>query len=132
MTQDKTKLLFGPYAAPSLHVGDTATCLLRGGDVVITRWTAARIPWPRCRAIGNRGGSGLLLDEELARAARHESAAAIQHGWGVTEGVVWRWKKALGVGRYDPEGSQRLHQQASQAGAEAMKDREYTEAERRR
>src|SRR5262249_39550612 len=33
---------------------------------------------PRCRlADGPGGGSGLLVDEELARAVRHESAAAI-------------------------------------------------------
>ena len=69
MSPELTKLLFGPYYPPRLHVGDKATCLLRDGDVIITSWTAARIPWPRCRAIGKRGGGfGLLLDEELARA----------------------------------------------------------------
>ncbi len=34
---------------------------LRDGDVIITGWTSARIPWPRCQAVGVKGGSGVLL-----------------------------------------------------------------------
>jgi len=114
-------LLFGPYQAPDLGVGDRALCLFRDCQVTITSWTAAPIPWPRCRAEGTHGGgSGLLLNEELARAVRHESAAAIMHYWGVTAGVVWRWRKALGVGRADTEGSRWLIQAASAAGVEAF------------
>jgi hypothetical protein len=75
---DRVKLLFGPYKAPPLRRGDRSFCLLRDCDVVITSWTDARIPWPRCRGLdGTAGGSGLLLNEELARAARHESADAL-------------------------------------------------------
>src|SRR5262245_41683457 len=128
----KTQLLFGPYRPPKLHKGDRAFCLLRDSDVVITSWSDAPIPWPRCRALGSRGGSGLLLDEELARAVRHESAAAVMHHWRVAAAVVWRWRKALGIGRWETEGSRRPHQQLSQAGAEAVKQREFTEAERQR
>jgi hypothetical protein len=62
------RLLFGPYRAPRLRRGDRAFCLLRDGPVVITSWTDAPIPWPRCRKLdGPGGGSGLLLDEELVR-----------------------------------------------------------------
>jgi hypothetical protein len=39
----------------------------------------------------------VLLDEELARAVRLESAAADGFWWGVGEDVVWRWRKALTV-----------------------------------
>jgi hypothetical protein len=78
-------LLAGPYVAPRLREGDTAYCLLRRCRVVITGRTNALIPWPRCRALDTRGGgSGLLLDEELARDVRHESSLAIQHWWGST------------------------------------------------
>ncbi len=35
------------------------------------------MPWPRCIGIGSRGDSDLLVDEELARALRTESAAAV-------------------------------------------------------
>jgi hypothetical protein len=90
----KCQLLHGQ--APPLHPGDRATCRLRG-TVVITAWTDAPISWPRCRALESRGGSGVLLDDELARAVRTESAAAVMYWWGVTEGVVWRWRKVWGV-----------------------------------
>jgi LPXTG-motif cell wall-anchored protein len=38
----------------------------------------------------HRGGSGLLLDEELARAVRHESAAAVMYWWRASHGAVMR------------------------------------------
>jgi len=37
-------LLFGPYKAPALRVGDRATSQLRDGTVIITSWTSAPIP----------------------------------------------------------------------------------------
>jgi hypothetical protein len=73
------RLLHGPYTAPSLKRGDKATCLYRDGDVIITGWCDARISWPRCQLPGTRGGSGLLVDEELARAVRCESSMAIRY-----------------------------------------------------
>ena len=49
----------------------TPTCLARDCDVVVTGTSTGRIPWPRCRAVGTHGGgSGILVDEELARAVR--------------------------------------------------------------
>src|SRR5947207_708658 len=98
-------LLFGPYVAPALDVGDRAHCLLRGPDVVITSWSLAGIPWPRCQADGRKGGSGLLLNKELARAVRNESTKAVAAWWGVSEGVVWRWRKVLGVTRTNNKGT---------------------------
>jgi hypothetical protein len=113
-----------------LAVGDRAFCLLRDQDVVITSWTDAPISWPPCRALHHRGGSGLLLDDELARADKNESALAIGYWWGVTDGVVWRWRKTLGVGRMDSEGSRRLIETAAFAGGEASRRRGVTEEER--
>jgi hypothetical protein len=65
---ERVKLRFGPYKPPALKRGDRAVCLVRGCEVVVTNWTAARIPWPRCRSVRRVGGWGLLVDEELARA----------------------------------------------------------------
>jgi hypothetical protein len=110
-------------------VGDRAVCLLRDCDVIITSWTDALIPWPRCRALHQLGGSGLLLADDLARAVRTESALAVGHWWRVHSGVVWRWRKCLGVGRTDNEGSRRLIEAAVLAGAEAMRQRGLTEEE---
>src|SRR5262249_40379222 len=106
---DQIRLLFGPYRPPLVRRGDRTHRLCRHGDVIVTSWSYGRIPWPRCQAEGTHGGgSGLLVDEELARAVRHESAAAVCFWWGVTAGVVWRWRQALGVSRKENEGSQRL------------------------
>jgi hypothetical protein len=103
------QLLFEPYTPPALRVGDRATCLFRDADVVVTSWTDALIPWPRCRALDTRDGSGLLVDAELARAVRHESGRAVMHWWGVCRSAVWKWRQALGVpGSAGTEGSRQL------------------------
>jgi hypothetical protein len=118
------RLLAGPYPPPSLRRGDRTFCLYRDADVTVTSWTSAPIPWPRCCRPGTHGGgSGLLVTEELARAVRTESAAAVCYWWGVTPGVVWRWRKELGVTRTNNEGTRQLIQAAAEAGAEALRYR---------
>jgi len=118
--EERTRLLLGPYNPPPLKKGERAYCLLRDCDVVITGWTDARIPWPRCRALDSRGGSGLLVNETLARAIRNESAVAIQYWWGDGLKAVWAWREAFGVGRMDSKGSRRLILAASKRGAQTM------------
>jgi hypothetical protein len=39
-----------------------------------------------------------LVDDELARAIRQESAAAIKYWWGVGSNAVWKWRQALARG----------------------------------
>jgi hypothetical protein len=126
---DKCRLLHGPYHAPALRRGDRATCHVRG-TVLITTWTHARISWPRCRALGTRGGGrGLLLDDELARAVRTEAAAAVGYWWGASEGAVWRLRKALAVTVKSNPRTHALIKRAGQAGADVMKAKEWTEEE---
>jgi len=117
---ERVKLLFGPYNPPPLKRGDRAFCLYRDQLVVVTWWSDARIPWPRCRPPGNRGGTcGLLVDDTLVRAIQHESATALGYWWGVSCATVERWRRTFGVGRTDPEGSQRLIRSAIQASLSA-------------
>ena len=128
---DKVKLLHGPYQAPSLRVGDRATCLYRDCDVVVTSWTDAPISWPRCRPVGVRGSfPTLFVDDELARAIRTESALAIKHHWRVGMSLVAKWRRSFGIGRTGTEGSARLHRAAAPTRALALQNKEWSEEER--
>jgi hypothetical protein len=103
---DRVRLLHGPYRAPRLRKSDQAFCHFRDCDVVVTGWTDARISWPRCRPLDvPRTHPSLLVDQELTRAVRQESAAAVRYWWGVSVGVVWRWRRALGASETNNEGS---------------------------
>jgi hypothetical protein len=105
-----------------LRKGDRATCLYRDGDVIITSWSDGRISWPRCRLIGHRGGSGLLVDDELVRAIRSESALALRYWFGVKATAVWRWRLAFGVeGHTGTEGSKRLIQANADKGGAVLR-----------
>jgi hypothetical protein len=91
-------LLFGPYRPSRLRRGDRATCLYRDGTVIVTSLAETRLgPWPRCRLHSTGGGSGLLVNRELARAVRRESAVSVCHWWGMSRLAVWHWRRALGV-----------------------------------
>jgi hypothetical protein len=106
---NRYKLLFGPYKPPPFKPGDVAFCYIRDYPVVVIGWSQARIPWPRCLPLRPpRHGRGLLIDDELARAILHESAAAVAHWWGLHQSTVLNWRKALGVNRRNNEGTHRL------------------------
>lgn len=118
-------LLHGPYRPLSVQVGDRTHCYLRDALVVITSWSDALITWPRCQPVGQRGGSGLLLDGDLIRAVKSESAQAVMAHWGVTAGVVWRWRKVLGVTNYNNLESQKAIREAAKKGAMTIKARGF-------
>jgi hypothetical protein len=119
---DRVKLLFGPYQPPRLERGDRAYCLYRDTIVVVTSWTDAPIPWPRCRALDSPGGgSGLLVDDELARAVRSESAAAVMFWRGASASAVNDWRMALGVDFNGTEGTRRLRHAVAKEGGKAVK-----------
>jgi len=56
----RVKLLFGPYQAPALRVGDRDVCLYKDSQVVVTSWSDARISWPRCKYVRRRSAPWLL------------------------------------------------------------------------
>jgi hypothetical protein len=102
----------------------------RDAEVVVTGWSDAAIPWPRCRALDSPGGgSGLLVDEVLAWAVRHESAAAVMQWWRASQSAVKNWRRALGVTRTDNEGTARLIRAAAAKGAKAVKGLDWPEEE---
>jgi hypothetical protein len=67
----------------------------------------------------------------LVRAIRTESAAALMYWFGVGEKAVWRWRQAFldGKGKFRTPGSKAAHREASQAGAEGIKAKVWTEEE---
>jgi hypothetical protein len=129
---DRVKLHFGPYRTPVLRVGDRVPCLVRDCDVVITGWTDGCIPWPRGAPVGRRSGPGIVVEEELARAVRQESAAAVRSWWGVCGTTIVRWRRALGVTRTSSPGIRRLIRASAERGGVAFKERGFTEEERER
>jgi len=73
------------------------------------RWMGGKGLFARLLLGGTRGfGKGLLVDEELARAIRLESAVAIEYWWGVSGRTVLKWRSLCGAGRTNNPGSHRL------------------------
>jgi hypothetical protein len=68
------------------------------------------------------------VDDELLCAIRTESSLAVQYWWGVNFATVTRWRKAFGVGQWQPEGSRRLHKAASEAAAAMTRGKKWPEA----
>ena len=125
--------LIGTYVAPDVRRGQVVTCLYRDRDCTITTTSNAPIPWPRCQPRGEQGGSGLWVSAELVQAIRTESAAALAHWFGVSAGVVWKWRKAFGVGGRvkTTRGTKWAIRASAKLGAAAQKARVWTAAERR-
>jgi hypothetical protein len=100
--------------------------------VAAASWKDARIPWRLCRPLHKYCGPSILVDEELARAVRHESAAAVRYWWGVAGTTIVAWRKALGVNRTNSPGSRRLLRASSERGGVAFRERGFSEEERER
>jgi transposase-like protein len=110
--------------------GDRVECQYRRALCVVTSWSDAPVPWPRVRGLESRGGSGLLVNEELARAIKTESAAALAYWFGVSANVAWKWRQAFGVsGTATTPGSAKAHREVCKAAAEVNKTRERTDEE---
>jgi hypothetical protein len=91
---DPRNLRFGPYTPPACELGDSLTCHVRGRVDVVGQ-TRARIPWPYV------GAKALIVCGDLARAVRMEATAAVAFHWGVSQPTVSKWRRALGVGRFN-------------------------------
>lgn len=101
------ELLHGPYAAPNVQVGQELECMVRG-TLTVRRFSQGLLAWPMGHPGGQDGGRhSYIVCGDLVRAIRCESSQAVQHWWGVSIGVVTRWRAALGV-EANPEGTRRL------------------------
>lgn len=95
-TSNPPALVGGPYKPPAVAIGETLRCEVKG-DLKVSGFTDAPIPWPTGRATGGRGQSSLVVRDDLARAIETESVAAVRHHFGASPSVVRRWRRALGV-----------------------------------
>jgi hypothetical protein len=102
---DRFRLL-SRYRTPCIRIGTVLSCESRDCDVIVVGYSDGRIPWPLGRRRGS-GVRGLVVFGDLARAVRRESNQSVCHWWGVTEKVVTKWRKALGIGAMN-EGTARL------------------------
>jgi hypothetical protein len=103
--RDRFRLL-GTYQTPRVRIGRILSCESRDCDVIVTRYSNARIPWP----IGRRRGTSarsLVVFGGLADAIRRESNQAVCFWFGVTPQTVSKWRKLLGIGLANP-GTHRL------------------------
>ena len=122
--------LIGSYSAPAVKRGDRVTCLYRDRDCTVTTLSDAPLPWPRVQPCDQRGGCGLWVNDELATAIRTESAAALRYWFGVSSGVVWKWRKSFGVGGHaTTQGSKKAIRAAAKKGAAGVKAKVWTDAE---
>lgn len=116
---DAPPLLFGPYRAPDISDGWLVDWV--DGAIEVGGWTHAPIQWPRRKKTGKHSP---ILCDDLIRAVMMESSAAIQHHWGVSEGTVWKWRQALGVGRVTPGTRDRLRTETGVPEDAAARGRE--------
>ncbi|MVN88309.1 hypothetical protein GO986_16305 [Deinococcus sp. HMF7620] len=83
------------YPPPQVRPGDWLDDELLG-RVQVGGYHDGPIPWPYRR---RTGAHSLILTPALVRAVRTETAGDVQEAFGVSEGTVWGWRKALGVTR---------------------------------
>jgi len=122
-------VLRGTYDPPAVRVGQRVFCRVRHKWCRVTSFTDAPISWPRGQPLKERGGGGVVVNATLERAIRTESAESLRHFFGVTRGVVWRWRKAFGIPRAGTPGSAVRIAESSAKGAAAMKSKEWTAEE---
>ncbi len=117
--------LLGTYAAPRVRIGRRVHCRFRRTTCRVTSHTDAPIPWPRVQSVGRRGGSGLWVNAELARAIRTESAAALRHWWGVSPSAARALRRWAGAhGHTGTPGTRRAVKAAADLGGEATRGTE--------
>jgi hypothetical protein len=94
---DRHKLYFGPHRTPAFRYGSKVECEARG-EVKIVGLSDAPIPWPIALA-GSR--TSPVVFGPLVKAIRREAACAVAHWWGASPWLVRKWRRALGVLRWN-------------------------------
>jgi hypothetical protein len=91
---ESKRLIFGPYNAPAVRVGDELQCQIFGLQVV-KGWHGPK-QWPQARASGR---PRLIVSEELMRAILQETPETVSVHWGVHTSTVKKWRQRISVDR---------------------------------
>ncbi len=110
----RIKLLFAPYRAPQVKYGDTVQCSIRGTVRVVGWKEDGLIVWPLGRPARQAGHASLILFGDLERAIRTESELAVAHHWKISITTIWKFRRALGVGRIT-DGTAKLYSEYAPA-----------------
>src|SRR5437867_1972910 len=94
--RERCKLFFGPYDPPRTARGKFLVCEWRG-KAKVGGYSDGEIPWP----IKWKTRNSLILCGDLVRAVQMESKPAVAKHFGVGEGTVMLWRRALGVEKYN-------------------------------
>src|SRR5687767_10817571 len=97
LRRPSTRLRFGPYRMPRFAIGEQVECLARG-KVRIVGISDAPVQWPLGAVAG---GKSPVLFGALVKAVQREAACAVQHNWGVSPATLRKWRRALGVPRWN-------------------------------
>ena len=90
--------LTGSYTPPRVRVGQSVRGRYRDAECRVTGFCDAPIRWPLAKVVGKRDGrAGPLVDGEMERVIRTESAVALAHRFGVDGGTARRWRQWPGV-----------------------------------
>jgi hypothetical protein len=88
---ESRRLLYGPYNAPHVRIGDELQCNVYGLQVVAGWWGPKQ--WPRAKA---RGRPRLIICDELSRAIKFETCETVSTHWGIHIRTIAKWRKKLG------------------------------------
>jgi hypothetical protein len=89
---ESRRLLYGPYNAPHVRIGDELHCNVYGLQIV-AGWSGPK-QWPRAKARGGR--PRLIICDELRRAIKFETCETVSAHWGIHIRTIAKWRKKLG------------------------------------
>lgn len=87
------------YKTPRVKPGQTVACLIRGEVEIDGLTEGVPVPWPYVEVTAEKRSYPLF--GALVKAVKAESVNEVSRLWGVGRKQVYRWRRALGVPRFN-------------------------------